>query len=189
MLQILEDGRLTDSFGGVVDFTNTVVLLTSNAASRLLTRERVRPGFAGEPAAPEALDAEVVAEARRVFRPELLDRLDEIVVFRPLGRRELRRICDLLLAELSGQLAELGVAIEVVDEARDWLLDQTGLDPAAGARPLRRAIQRHVQDAVSDLLLARAGRAGARLRAVVENGALRVVPVLSAAPGSSSNSG
>jgi ATP-dependent Clp protease ATP-binding subunit ClpC len=159
LLQILDDGRLTDGQGRPVDFKNTVVIMTSNTAGIDLTRA-VRYGF--HPAQSEgqardekheAMRAKVMEGLRRLFRPEFINRIDQIVVFRALGRSDLYRIVDLLLEQVRGRLAERGVSgLVACDEVRDFLLRE-GFDEEYGARPLRRAIQTHVDDRLSDALL------------------------------------
>ncbi|MHB1192398.1 MAG: ATP-dependent chaperone ClpB [Longimicrobiales bacterium] len=145
LLQILDDGRLTDSQGRTVDFRNVVVIMTSNIGSQLILEA------AGE-GDRESVERDVRAQLHLHFRPEFLNRVDDIVVFRPLGRAELRSIVDLQLARVVKLAGELGVVLEVTEEAEDFLA-QEGFDPAFGARPLKRAIQRSVQDPLAMYLL------------------------------------
>ena len=154
LLQILEDGRLTDSDGNVVSFTNTVVLLTSNVGSRRLVDDK-HIGFGGDTAAArrERIEADLKDELKRVFRPEFLDRLDELITFDPLGRPELLKIVDLQLRDLNQMLAEQGFEVRLSDEAKSWVLDKAEVGRASGARPLRRAIQRFVQDPISEEMI------------------------------------
>ena len=142
LLQVLEDGRLTDSQGRLVDFRNTVVLLTSNLASEAILGTRD----------PVALEEIVQASLRSHFRPEFLNRLDETVVFHPLGREHLERIVDLQVARLSERLAREGRSIELSPEARAVLVER-GSDVAWGARPLRRAVVRELETPLSRLIL------------------------------------
>src|SRR5262249_25510219 len=137
LLQILEDGRLTDSRGRVVDFRNTVLVMTSNVGSGALS--------AGASNNPEFVRKQAFEALRAVFRPEFLNRIDDIVVFGSLGREQLTRIVDLQLSQLTRKLAERQITIELSASARD-LLFREGYDPDYGARPLRRAIQRLIQD-------------------------------------------
>ncbi len=137
LLQILEDGRLTDGKGRTVDFRNTVVILTSNIGSHWIQELSGK----GE----DAVREKVMEELRREFRPEFLNRLDEIVLFRSLGREELARIILIMLRELNERLADRRIAVTLTDSARERLAT-IGYDPTYGARPLRRAIQKHVQD-------------------------------------------
>jgi ATP-dependent Clp protease ATP-binding subunit ClpB len=142
LLQVLDDGRLTDGQGRVVDFTNTVVIMTSNIGSHYLT-EGIDPTIAEE---------RVMGELRERFRPEFLNRVDEVVVFQRLDRADLDRIVLLQLQGLEARLRERGVALRVTDAARARLADE-GYDPAYGARPLRRVIQRRLQDPLALRLL------------------------------------
>ena len=155
LLQILEDGTLTDAYGNRVDFKNTIVLLTSNIGSKLVLRGG-RMGFGGADRVQsfKRLKEEILAELRRTFSPEFINRLDELIVFNPLGSEELIAIVDILLEEVNETLAERGLRIEASAEAKQWLLKEAGVDPSTGARPLRRAIQRHVQDPISEILIA-----------------------------------
>jgi len=137
LLQILEDGRLTDGKGRTVDFRNAVVILTSNIGSHWIQELSGK----GE----EAVRAKVMEELRREFRPEFLNRLDEIILFRSLGKEELAIIIGIMLREVNDRLADRKISVTVTDAARERLAE-IGYDPAYGARPLRRAIQKHLQD-------------------------------------------
>ena len=137
LLQILEDGRLTDGKGRTVDFRNAVVILTSNIGSHWIQE------LAGK--GEEAVREKVMEELRREFRPEFLNRLDEIVLFRSLGKEELARIITIMLRELNERLADRKITVALTDAARERLAE-IGYDPTYGARPLRRAIQKHLQD-------------------------------------------
>jgi ATP-dependent Clp protease ATP-binding subunit ClpC len=154
LLQILEDGTLTDAYGNQVDFKNTLVLMTSNLGTKLVLRGG-RMGFAGSSAAEafQRIEEEILGELRRAFSPEFLTRVDEVIVFHPLGAEELSQIVDIQLAEVNETLAQRHLVVEVSAAAKAWLLRQAGVDPSTGARPLRRTIQRHVQDAISELLI------------------------------------
>ncbi|GMU66484.1 MAG: ATP-dependent Clp protease ATP-binding subunit ClpC [Acidobacteriota bacterium] len=157
MLQILDDGTLTDAYGNQVDFKNSLVLMTSNLGSKLVLRGG-RMGFGGqsEEEAFRRIEEEILSELKRSFSPEFINRVDEVIVFHPLGQAELDSIVDILLAEVNETLAQRRLAVELTPAAKRWLLDRAGVDPSTGARPLRRTIQRHVQDALSELLI-RAG--------------------------------
>ena len=137
LLQILEDGRLTDGKGRTVDFRNTVLVMTSNVGSTAIFELAHRDP---ERARKEAMDA-----LRATFRPEFINRIDEIVIFNPLGKEQLTRIVDLLLKSVEKLLAERQITLELTPAAKELLLRE-GYDPAYGARPLRRTIQRLVQD-------------------------------------------
>jgi ATP-dependent Clp protease ATP-binding subunit ClpB len=150
LLQLLDDGRLTDSLGTTVDFKNTLVLMTSNLGGS-------EGGTGYEPMRARMLDA-----ARRFFRPELLNRLDDVLVFRPLDREIMRPITELQIRRVARLLIDRGVELAATPEAITRLADE-GFDPAYGARPLRRTIQREVQDPVADLVLAGKLPAGSRI--------------------------
>jgi ATP-dependent Clp protease ATP-binding subunit ClpC len=154
LLQILEDGVLTDSYGNQVDFRNTLVLMTSNLGSKLVLRGG-RMGFAGqgEDESFRRIEEEILAELKRSFSPEFINRVDEVIVFHPLGAPELEQIVDILLDEVRETIAQRHLKLELTAAAKAWLLERAGLDPSTGARPLRRTIQRFVQDAISDLLI------------------------------------
>lgn len=158
LLQIMDDGRLTDGQGRTVDFKNTVVIMTSNAGSADLKRA-ARLGFStakasdGRDEQHEAMRSKAMEGLKRIFRPEFINRIDQIVVFHSLGKAELYGIVDLLLAQVRTRLAEQKINLVVSDEVRDLLLRE-GFDEEYGARPLRRAIQTHVDDALADAVLA-----------------------------------
>jgi ATP-dependent Clp protease ATP-binding subunit ClpC len=155
LLQILEDGQLTDAYGNVVDFKNTIVLMTSNIGSKLVLRGgRMGFGESERDSSFRRLEEEILADLRNTFSPEFINRVDEVIVFKPLGPDELRSIVDILLDDVNVTLEQRGLRLEVSAEARTWLLDRAGLEPTTGARPLRRTIQRHVQDAISEILIA-----------------------------------
>ena len=154
LLQILEDGRLTDGHGRTVDFRNTLVIMTSNLGTGDAGRQMMgfrADGVSGRDAG--RIRASVEEALKRTFRPELLNRIDEIVVFDPLTREQILRIVDLLLAEVQRRLDERSIRIELSDEAKDWL-SREGFDPVYGARPLRRAVQRYVENPLSSRILA-----------------------------------
>ena len=154
LLQILEDGQLTDAYGNVVDFKNTLIIMTSNVGTKFLVTGS-RMGFGDSKNAPEQREVEemVLKELRREFSPEFINRIDEIIVFNPLGIPELRAIGRLLLDDVGETLKHRGLTLVVDEPAVDWLLKASGHDMHSGARPLRRTIQRHVEDAVSELLI------------------------------------
>jgi ATP-dependent Clp protease ATP-binding subunit ClpC len=153
LLQILEDGRLTDSYGRVVDFRNTILIMTSNIGTRQFTLH-THMGFAksGEEQAYDKMKETVTNELRRTFNPEMLNRIDEVIVFHPLTKDHMRQIVDLLLQRLEVQLKEKHISLQVEGAAKEFLIDQ-GFDPNYGARPLRRAIQRYVEDALAEEVL------------------------------------
>jgi ATP-dependent Clp protease ATP-binding subunit ClpA len=147
LLQILDDGRLTDSQGRVVDFRNTVIIMTSNIGSQMIVGAGVvsREGWV-------QVEERVRDELQRQFRPEFLNRVDDIIVFRPLAREDLVQIVDIQLRRLEDTLAARHIRLEVSPEARELLAAQ-GYDPVYGARPLKRVIQRELQNAIALELL------------------------------------
>ena len=153
MLQILEDGRLTDGHGRTVDFRNTVVIMTSNLGTGQIEN---RPfGFRSD--GKDSIDAERLRETvqnalKHAFRPEFLNRIDEIIVFQPLTQEEIERIVDLMAADVLRRLKDRLISFELTQAAREWL-SREGFDPAFGARPLRRAIQRHLETPLSREIL------------------------------------
>ena len=146
LLQVLDDGRITDSQGHVVDFKNTLIILTSNLGSQILL-----DGIEGGEIEPEA--RERVSELlKKTFRPEFLNRLDEIVFFKPLSRDEIRSIVDLMITGLSDRLKEQQMSVTMTDAARDYIVTN-GYDPIYGARPLRRYIQSQVENRVARTII------------------------------------
>jgi ATP-dependent Clp protease ATP-binding subunit ClpC len=154
LLQILEDGKLTDSQGRKVDFRNAIVIMTSNLGAAQISKNQSL-GFAqGDDAglSYEDMKSRVTGELKKVFRPELLNRIDEVIVFHKLEKAEIKQIIDLMLKRLRVQMATHKVTIELTDKAKDLLVEK-GFDPAMGARPLRRAIQRLIEDPLADFVL------------------------------------
>jgi ATP-dependent Clp protease ATP-binding subunit ClpB len=151
LLQVLDDGRLTDGQGRTVDFRNTIIVMTSNLGSNLIQE------IAGSDADAEAqytqMKAEVMGVVQNHFRPEFINRLDEIVVFRPLGKSAIRAIARIQLKALDQRLEERQLRLEVSDKALD-LLANVGFDPVYGARPLKRAIQQQLENPLAQRLLA-----------------------------------
>ncbi|MHA6795496.1 ATP-dependent Clp protease ATP-binding subunit [Pseudonocardia bannensis] len=174
LLQVLDDGRLTDGQGRTVDFRNTVIIMTSNVGSELITNRGTTLGF-GSTAERSSTDAESREEAvlrerltprlREVFRPEFLNRIDETIVFRRLDQEQLAEITELLLDETRERLAGQGVRVEFTPDAVRWLAE-LGYQPDFGARPLRRTIRREVDNRLADMLLA--GRVGPGKRVVID---------------------
>ena len=158
LLQVLDDGRLTDGHGRTVDFKNAIVIMTSNAGVELIKRD-VSFGFTPQKGQAKArqqsyedMKEKVMGEVKKMFRPEFLNRLDEIIVFHELTEEQLRQIVDLLVKDLQQRLAERELGVEITDKAKSWLAKE-GYDPVYGARPLRRAIERHVENPLSTKLL------------------------------------
>ena len=158
LLQVLDDGRMTDGHGRTVDFKNTVIIMTSNAGVELIRRESAigfaatRRGADAKKRGYEEMKEKVMAEVKKTFRPEFLNRLDEIIVFHELTEEQLRHIVELMVKDLQGRLLERKLSIELTDEARSWLA-KVGYDPQFGARPLRRAIERYVENPLSTQVL------------------------------------
>ena len=155
LLQLLDDGRLTDGHGRTVDFRNTVVIMTSNIASQLIL------GYRGQDY--EKMKSECLEVLRQSFRPEFLNRVDETVVFHPLAREQLRQIVEIRLARLRKRLEERKIELELTDKARDYLAEH-GYDPSFGARPLKRLIQRELETALGRKLLAGEVRDNSRVK-------------------------
>ena len=158
LLQVLDDGRLTDGHGRTVDFKNTVIIMTSNAGVELIKRDTAL-GFATQRDATgarkgsyERMKEKVMGEVKKTFRPEFINRIDEIIVFHELTEEQLRGIVGLLIKDLQKRLAEHELAIELTEKAKLWLAE-VGYDPTYGARPLRRAIEQHVENPLSSKLL------------------------------------
>ncbi|MFF3328229.1 ATP-dependent Clp protease ATP-binding subunit [Streptomyces sp. NPDC002888] len=173
LLQVLDDGRLTDSQGRTVDFTNTVIVMTSNLGSEAITRRGAGIGFGpgGAEADEEARREQILRPLREHFRPEFLNRIDEIVVFRQLTGDQLRQITDLLLEKTRRLVNAQGITVEFTGAAVDWLAER-GYQPEYGARPLRRTIQREVDNQMSRLLLDGRVTEGSRVTVDVEDGRL-----------------
>ena len=152
LLQVLEDGHLTDGQGRTVDFRNTVIILTTNLGTRDATKA-VSMGFdAGGAADRNERMRRAVTDALQHLRPEFLNRIDETIVFHALDRDHVLHIVDRMVARVADQLADKGIALRLTDAGRDWLAGR-GFDPALGARPLRRTIQREVEDALAERIL------------------------------------
>jgi ATP-dependent Clp protease ATP-binding subunit ClpC len=156
LLQILEEGKLTDAQGRRVDFRNTIVIMTSNLGAAQISKNTGFGFSVGDESglSYDEMKSRVMGELKKVFRPELLNRIDEIIVFHKLSKEEIMSIVDLLLRRLREQMVTHEVSIELTDEAKELLVDK-GYDPAMGARPLRRAIQRYIEDPLADFVLGR----------------------------------
>ena len=172
LLQILEDGRLTDGQGNAVDFRNCVIIMTSNLGTQY-TAKGGGLGFRtpGEPAEHDRMRGDIDTALKAAFRPEFLNRIDEVIVFERLSKDDVRRIVDLQMKDIAGRLSELGLEVTLTDKARDWLAEK-GYDPAFGARPLRRALQRLVESPLSKKLIRKELTAGAKLLIDVEKDGL-----------------
>ena len=166
LLQILDDGRITDSQGRTVDFKNTIIILTSNLGSQYLL-EGIEPDGSISQTAQEA----VMAELRRSFRPEFLNRLDETILFHPLTKENLDGIIDIMVASLRKRIEDRGLSLAITDAAKSLIIDR-GFDPLYGARPLRRYLQSSVETLIARRILSGDLSAGATLTVDVENGEL-----------------
>jgi len=166
LLQVLDDGRLTDGRGRVADFSNTVVIMTSNiGAPRILETD---PKLFESEDGRDALRDVLLTELRGFFRPEFLNRIDDVIVFRALSREHLRGIVDIQLRKLEVLLRDRKIRVELTEEAKQRIVE-LGYDPAFGARPLRRAILREVQDPLAEHLLSGSYRSGDVIQVVVRD--------------------
>jgi ATP-dependent Clp protease ATP-binding subunit ClpC len=154
LLQVLDDGQITDAWGDTVDFKNCIIIMTSNIGSEALVHKS-RLGFnPSQRDTAKKSENEVVLQAmRRTLTPEFLNRVDEIIVFHPLGDRELLQVAKLMLDDLNETLAEKGIKLVARETVYQWLVEKTCVDRSYGARPLRRAIQRHFEDAISEKII------------------------------------
>ncbi|MBF0594840.1 MAG: ATP-dependent Clp protease ATP-binding subunit [Candidatus Omnitrophica bacterium] len=169
LLQVLEEGRLTDSLGRVIDFRNTVILMTSNIGVDML-RKQGSLGFAvqSETQTYESMKDKLLGEVKRVFKPEFLNRIDDIIVFKPLSKEDLYRIIDLEINAVRLRLKEKNITIEFAQEAIDFLIEK-GFDPVYGARPLKRTIQRFVEDPMSEMIISGAFKQDGKVLVRPEN--------------------
>ena len=153
LLQIFEDGHLTDSYGRQVDFKNTILIMTSNIGARQITMHAPMGFTTGSQEQSYAKMKEtVLAELKKTFNPEFMNRIDEVIVFHPLSKEHMRKIVDLMLQRLQSQLDEKRITLMMSDDAKEFIIDK-GYDPQFGARPLRRAIQRYVEDLLAEEML------------------------------------
>jgi ATP-dependent Clp protease ATP-binding subunit ClpC len=153
LLQIMEDGQLTDSYGRHVDFKNTIVIMTSNGGAKMI-QKRSHLGFHQESdeLRHQNMTERVTGELKRVFNPEFLNRVDEVITFHELSLDHIQAIVDIMIREMNGQLLDRDLTIILSDEARTWL-SENGYDPVYGARPLRRLIQRSIEDMLAEEIL------------------------------------
>ncbi len=172
LLQVMDDGHLTDSAGRKVDFRNTMIVMTSNLGAKTICERRPALGFSGSGNAGENVRAQVMEELRRTFRPEFLNRVDETLLFRPLEQEDMLHIAGLLCGQLAERFRALGVTLEVTNEALGLIAGQ-GCSEKNGARELRRLLQRRIEDPAAELLLAGTLRPGGRL--LVEAADARIV--------------
>jgi ATP-dependent Clp protease ATP-binding subunit ClpC len=164
LLQILEDGKLTDAQGRKVDFRNTIVIMTSNIGAATISKNQTLGFSVGDDSglSYEEMKDRIMGELKKVFRPELLNRIDEVIVFHKLTKDEIMTIVDLMMKRLRDQMGEHEAMIELTDTAKELLVEK-GYDPTMGARPLRRAIQRYIEDPLADFVLGRELGAGSTI--------------------------
>jgi ATP-dependent Clp protease ATP-binding subunit ClpC len=179
LLQILEDGRLTDAKGRTVDFKNTLLIMTSNIGSKVIEKGGDRLGFEFEEDQAESqynrIRSLVNEELKQYFRPEFLNRIDEIIVFRQLSKEEVKEIAEILLKDVFKRLTEQSITLEVTDKFKERLVEE-GYNPAYGARPLRRAIMRLLEDVLAEEILSgRLGEGDTALVDVDEEGKVKVI--------------
>jgi ATP-dependent Clp protease ATP-binding subunit ClpC len=169
LLQVFEDGRLTDSFGRKVDFRNTVIIMTSNVGAELI-RKTGSLGFKTqkEETTYQDMKEKLLEEVKRTFKPEFLNRIDDIIVFRQLTKEDLQRIIDIELGFVAERLKEQGITLDVSQEAKDLLIEK-GFDPIFGARPLKRTIQRFLEDSLAQEIIAKKFKEGATLKVLCKN--------------------
>jgi len=154
LLQVLDDGQLTDSYGRRVDFKNCVLIMTSNVGARKIKAGTVM-GFGSKDdlaSGNERIRAKLMEEVKKTFNPEFLGRVDEIIVFNSLGKEEVVRIVDILMKQSLERVAQKRLKVKLTERAKEFIIEK-GFDPSAGARPLRRTIQRSIEDPLSDELL------------------------------------
>ena len=173
LLQVFEDGQLTDGLGNTVDFKNTIITMTSNIGARYLEK-RQNLGFqsANENTTDKKIEDMVMGEVKRLFNPEFLNRLDEVIVFNALTDGDLLQIIDLLVGLMNQNLAQKNISITLSPEAGRWILEKTCTDRSYGARPLRRALQKHVEDPLSEALIQGEIQCPAVLEVIVSNDSL-----------------
>lgn len=175
LLQVLDDGRLTDGKGRTVDFRNTVIIMTSNAGAEAI-RKGGSLGFKPDTASRyEDMKSKVMEELKKSFRPEFLNRVDEIIVFHPLDESQIGHIVDLMVADLQKRLAEQDISFTLTEDGKAFLAKE-GFDPQYGARPLKRAVQRHIEDRLSEALLSGTVKRGDRVRIGTDGDKLTVQP-------------
>ncbi len=153
LLQLFDDGSLTDSFGRRVDFRNTIVIMTSNIGTREI-RDGKTVGFDGAESdmSYDGMKKKITEELRKLFNPELLNRIDESIIFHPLDRGHIKQIIEILVVDIAKRLAEKGISFILTEGAKEFLVDK-GYDPQYGARPLKRALQKYLEDPLAEEIL------------------------------------
>jgi ATP-dependent Clp protease ATP-binding subunit ClpC len=178
LLQVFEDGHLTDGLGNRVNFKNTIIIMTSNIGARFIQKKSSMGFQSSETAAiDKSVNDMVLGEVKRTFNPEFINRIDEIIVFEALSDDDLRRILGLLVAQLNTNLADRRLKITMTSEVADWIIEATCKDRSYGARPLRRAIQRYIEDPLSEELIRGHLGSGGDIEVYLEGGALAYRPV------------
>jgi ATP-dependent Clp protease ATP-binding subunit ClpC len=173
LLQILEEGKLTDSLGRKIDFRNTIIILTSNIGAELIKKQGVM-GFGAsqrDETKYDVMKEKILEEAKRVLKPEFINRLDDLIVFHSLTKTELVRIVDLEISKVTDRIKIKEITLELEDAARDFLAEK-GHDPAYGARPMRRAVERYLEDPMAEEILRGNIKAGDTAKVVAEDGKL-----------------
>jgi ATP-dependent Clp protease ATP-binding subunit ClpC len=168
LLQVLEDGRLTDSLGRTVDFRNTILIMTSNVGAEIM-QKNTSLGFGAGISAEmdyEKLRDKILDETKRVFKPEFLNRINEIVIFHPLSKAHMGKIVDIELQRFFGRLTDQKITLQISPEAKDFLIEN-GWDEKFGARPLRRAVERHLEDPLAEAILRGEVKQGEPIRVIV----------------------
>jgi ATP-dependent Clp protease ATP-binding subunit ClpC len=184
LLQILEEGKLTDSLGRKIDFRNTIIILTSNIGAELIKKQSVM-GFGGnqrDEAKYDVMRDKILEEAKKVLKPEFINRLDDLIVFHPLAKKELYKIVDLEISKVVERIKTKEILIELDELAKDFLADK-GYDPDYGARPMRRAVERHLEDPMAEELLRGTIKSGDTVRVSALDGKLTFTVPESAAAG------
>jgi ATP-dependent Clp protease ATP-binding subunit ClpC len=176
LLQVFEDGQLTDSHGNVIDFKNAIIIMTSNIGARYLTN-KAQVGFTTTAeAGRQKIEDLILNEVKRVFNPEFINRLDETILFESLSEDDLLQIVNLLIGQVNENLAGKSIDIQLEDDAKRWIIDQTCGDRSYGARPLRRAIQKYIEDPVSELMIQGRLKEKQTLAVYLKDGALYYRP-------------
>ena len=172
LLQVFEDGRLTDSFGRKVDFRNTIIIMTSNVGAEML-RKQGSLGFMAqtEEVNYEGMKTRLMEEVKRTFKPEFLNRIDDIIVFKSLNKEHLYQIVELEVQEVSDRLKEQNISVSLSREALDLLIEK-GFDPVFGARPLKRTIQRYLEDPLAEEIISGRFKDGSQIQVERHNDSL-----------------
>jgi len=176
LLQVFEDGQLTDSLGNTVDFKNTIIIMTSNIGARFLEKQGQMGFRTTKEADAKKMEDLIHSEVKRIFNPEFLNRLDEIILFESLTDDDLEKIVDLLIEQVNEVMKRKKISISMSPEARKWIVEKTCHDRSYGARPLRRAIQRHVEDPLSEALIQNRIKANSKIEIRLHSDSLVYAP-------------